>query len=52
MKKLNNKTIKDKVIISISKTKKISLEEEFKKYKGKNLAKEFSWDTPAGNEIL
>lgn len=41
----------DKIIISIPKKKKISLKEEFEKYKGKNLAKEFSWDDPVGNEI-
>ena len=40
-----------KIIISKSMNKKISLEERFKKYKGENLAKEFSWDEPRGNEI-
>ena len=41
----------DKIIISISKRKKISLKEEFEKYTGKNLAKEFDWDEPVGREI-
>ena len=42
----------DKIVISvIPKVKKISLEEEFKKYKGPNLAKEFVWDEPKGKEI-
>lgn len=42
----------DKIVISvIPKVKKISLEEEFKKYKGQNLAKEFVWDEPRGKEI-
>lgn len=31
---------------------KISLDDKFKKYKGKNQAKEFSWDNPMGKEIL
>ena len=41
----------DKIIISISKRKKISLKEEFEKYNGENLAKEFEWDAPVGREI-
>ena len=41
----------DKIIISIPKKKKISLEDRFKKYHGKNLAKEFSWDENVGREI-
>ena len=41
----------DKIIISKSKNNKISLEERFKKYHGKNMAKEFEWDLPKGNEI-
>ena len=41
----------DKIIISISKRKKIDLAEEFKKYNGDNLAKEFMWDEPVGREI-
>ena len=41
----------DRIIISKSKNNVISLEERFKKYKGENLAKEFSWDNPRGNEI-
>lgn len=38
-------------IISVPK-KKISLANEFKNYKGKNLAKDFSWDECVGKEIL
>ena len=48
---LNIKQEEDKIIISIPKKKKISLEERFKNYKGKNLAKDFSWDEPVGREL-
>ena len=41
----------EKIIITKPETKKISLEKKFKKYKGKNLAKEFNWDDPKGREI-
>ncbi len=41
----------NKIIISKSKKKKISLEELFKKYDGENLSKEFEWDAPRGREI-
>lgn len=41
----------DRIIISIPKKKKISLEDRFKEYHGKNLAKEFSWDENVGKEI-
>ena len=41
----------DKIIISVPKKKKISLEDRFKEYHGKNLAKEFSWDENVGREI-
>ena len=41
----------DKIIISKSKNNKISLEERFKEYKGKNLTKEFNWDKNKGREI-
>ena len=41
----------DKIIISIPKKKKISLEDRFKEYHGKNLSKEFSWDDNIGREI-
>lgn len=47
---LNIEKVEDKIIISIPK-KKISLEERFKNYKGKNQAKDFKWDQPKGNEI-
>ena len=41
----------DKIVLSKSKSKKISLKERFENYKGNNLAKEFSWDDPIGEEI-
>ena len=47
---LNIEQEDDELIISIPK-KKISLEDRFKKYHGKNLAKEFSWDDNVGKEI-
>ena len=48
---LNIEQEDDKVIISIPKKKKILLDNMFKEYKGKNLAKEFSWDESVGKEI-
>lgn len=48
---LNIEQQDDKIIISIPKKKKISLDNMFKNYKGKNLAKEFSWDESVGKEI-
>lgn len=48
---LNIEQEDDKIIISVPKKKKISLEDRFKKYHGKNLAKEFSWDENVGREI-
>ena len=47
---LNIEQEDDELIISIPK-KKISLEDRFKNYHGKNLAKEFSWDENIGREI-
>ena len=41
----------DRIIITKSEKRKISLEEKFKNYNGKNLSKEFIWDDPRGNEI-
>lgn len=41
----------NKIIITKSNKKTISLEKKFKQYKGENLAKEFSWDEPTGREI-
>lgn len=41
----------DIIIISVPKKKKISLEDRFKEYHGKNLAKDFSWDENIGREI-
>lgn len=48
---LNIEQVGDKIIISVPKKKKISLEDRFKEYHGKNLAKEFSWDDNIGREI-
>jgi len=48
---LNIEQVDDKIIISIPKKKKISLADKFKDYKGKNLAKDFSWDESVGKEI-
>ena len=41
----------NKIIITKSKKSKIDLKELFEKYNGENLAKEFEWDDPVGNEI-
>lgn len=41
----------EKITISKTKEKKISLEERFKSYKGENLSKSFAWDDPKGREI-
>lgn len=41
----------EKIVISKSQKKKISLRERFKEYNDKNLAKDFSWDEPKGREI-
>lgn len=43
--------VEDKIIITKTKNKKIKLAEEFKKYNGKNLAKDFVWDESVGNEL-
>ena len=43
--------VDDKIIITKSNNKKISLKERFNNYTGKNLAKEFEWDESVGNEI-
>jgi len=48
---LNIEQQDDKIVISISKKRKISLADRFKEYKGKNLAKDFSWDESVGKEI-
>lgn len=47
---LNIEENDNKIIISVP-LKKISLEEKFKKYHGKNLSKEFTWDENVGKEI-
>lgn len=41
----------DRIVISKSKTEKISLAKRFETYHGKNLAKEFEWDEAKGKEI-
>ena len=41
----------DKIVISKSKKNKISLKQEFEKYKGEDLSTEFEWDEPIGGEI-
>lgn len=48
---LNIEQQDDKIVISIPKKRKVSLAEKFKEYKGKNLAKDFSWDESVGKEI-
>ena len=47
---LNSKP-NNKISISKPKLKKISLEEKFTNYNGKNEAKDFSWDAPKGIEM-
>lgn len=47
-----NLSIEDeKIIITKSKTKKVSLKELFDNYNGENLTKDFEWDGPEGKEI-
>lgn len=48
---LNIEQQDDKIIITIPKKRKISLADKFREYKGKNLAKDFSWDESVGKEI-
>ena len=48
--KMNIEQYEDKIIITKSNKEKISLNERFNNYNGKNLAKEFSWDNPKGKE--
>lgn len=48
---LNIEQIENKIVITIPKRKKKSLKEEFIKYNGKNLAKDFVWDESVGKEI-
>lgn len=48
---LNIEQIENKIVITIPKRKKKSLKEEFMKYNGKNLAKDFVWDESVGKEI-
>lgn len=49
--KVDLKYENDKIIITKPKRVKISLEERFAEYKGKNLAKDFTWDNAKGKEI-
>lgn len=48
---LNIEQDDEKIVISVPKKQKISLEERFKRYNGDNLSKDFSWDEPRGKEI-
>ncbi len=41
----------DRIVITKSLNKNISLLERFSNYKGNSLAKEFVWDEPKGKEI-
>ena len=41
----------NRIIITKQEGQTISLLERFKNYKGDNLAKEFTWDEPRGEEI-
>lgn len=41
----------DRIVITKSKRKKISLKERIKNYNGENLAKDFVWDECVGKEI-
>ena len=45
------KQVDDTIVISKFKEKKVILAERFEKYNVKNLAKDFIWDNPEGNEI-
>ena len=47
----NNIEKKEKSVVTLKMTPKISLEEKFAEYNGDNLAKEFSWDEPQGKDI-
>ena len=54
--KIESNTKEDRKIITISdnseiEEKNVSLKEEFEKYEGENLAKEYEWDEPQGKEI-
>ena len=49
--KVKMEQVEDKIVISKIKREEISLAEEFEKYEGANLAKDFSWDDPLGREI-
>lgn len=40
-----------KIVITKSKRSKISLEERFKEYNGKNLVEPYDWGKPMGKEI-
>ena len=46
-------TVQDNQIVikKSEKPKEISLKEKFTKYKGSNLAKDFTWDAPKGKEL-
>lgn len=48
---LNIEEVDEKIVITVSKNKKISLKERFENYRGENLAKDFTWDESVGKEI-
>ena len=41
----------DKIVITIPKIKRISLEERIKEYHGEDLTKDFKWDSHVGKEL-
>ena len=49
--KLLIETIDDKIIITKSNKKKVSLKERFDNYNGEDLTNDFKWDDPRGKEI-
>lgn len=48
---LNIEEVDEKIVITVSKNKKISLKERFENYHGENLAKDFTWDESVGREM-
>lgn len=48
---INIEKVEDRIVMTKQINPKISLEERFSEYHGKNLAKDFSWDEARGKEI-
>ena len=48
---INIEKVEDRIVMTKQINPKISLEERFNVYHGKNLAKDFSWDEARGKEI-